>query len=324
MDDFIKAAQARAAEAARRVADAIERDERVANAADTLSARARSLGRTASHTASDLRVTAADKGARLRAKGAVARDVATARAADVAARVRDVEVPRPRGVGVALAIGLAAVGGYMAYQAAQRRKIDAKPQDDAPETSARRGPQPGLLSGEANIARSVTINRTPQEVYDYWRDFSNLPNFMENLADIEAEGDRLDWSIKAPGGATVAVKTRVTEDVSGEVIAWESTDESAITTKGRVTFAKAPADRGTIVTLRIDYNPPGGRIGQLAAKLMRREPAVQAAHELRRLRMLLETGEIATGERTKAKAAEKLGQDKDDHNTLATAAAGEK
>jgi uncharacterized membrane protein len=62
-----------------------------------------------------------------------------------------------------------------------------------------------------------------------------------------------------------------------------------------VTFKDAPADRGTIVTADIAYEPPAGDVGRLVAKLFAAEPNIQARHELKRFKMLMEAGEIATG-----------------------------
>ena len=69
---------------------------------------------------------------------------------------------------------------------------------------------------------------------------------------------------------------------------------SQIDTEGRVSFEDAPGERGTRVTLIIAYQPPGGALGKGLAKLFGREPAIQARHDLKRFKMLMETGEIAT------------------------------
>ena len=162
--------------------------------------------------------------------------------------------------------------------------------DDAPDR-ARRDDKDGEL---AIVGRSVLINKPRQEVYAFWRDFSNLPRFMRAVDTIETEGSLTRWTVKAPVGQTVTLVTEVTEDVPGSTIAWRSTDESDIKTEGRVTFADAPGDRGTAVTADIRYEPPAGNVGRLAAKLFGAEPNIQARHELKRLKMLIEAGEIST------------------------------
>ena len=164
--------------------------------------------------------------------------------------------------------------------------------DDAPKR-ARRDDLDGSL---AIVGKSITINRKRGELYAYWRDFSNLPTFMDNVRSIRFSGEnRTVWTIKAPAGQTVELETEVTESVDGEVIGWQSTKDSEIETRGRVTFADAPAERGTIVTAEIGYTPPAGNLGRLVAKLFMAEPNIQARHELKRFKMLMEAGEIATG-----------------------------
>ena len=88
------------------------------------------------------------------------------------------------------------------------------------------------------------------------------------------------------------VITRIVEDVPGETIAWVSEPDSQIETDGRVEFADAPPGRGTYVRLLIRYKPPAGTFGQMIAKVMQREPQVQARRDLRRFKQLMETGEI--------------------------------
>ncbi|MBY0345179.1 MAG: hypothetical protein K2Q29_15115, partial [Sphingomonadales bacterium] len=79
-----------------------------------------------------------------------------------------------------------------------------------------------------------------------------------------------------------------------------STEDSDIDTEGRVTFEDAPGERGTRVSLIIAYKPKGGILGDTVAKLMRRSPELQGRHDLKRFKMLMETGEIATSARTRA------------------------
>jgi uncharacterized membrane protein len=148
---------------------------------------------------------------------------------------------------------------------------------------------------------TVTVMKPRQELYAYWRDFQHLRGFMENVLEIRplAGKDRANWRIRAPAGHIVDVVTEVAEDREGEVIAWRSVEDSEIETEGRVTFTDAPGTRGTRVSLIVGYKPPAGAMGRIFAKAFRREPQIQARHDLKRFRMLMETGEIATSARTK-------------------------
>lgn len=166
--------------------------------------------------------------------------------------------------------------------------------DDAPPTTAKHG------ANDAGVARAVTINRPVAEVYAHFRDFANLPTFMENIVRIDVLDDkRSHWVVKAPGGKTVEWNARVTGEQPNRSIAWTSEEGADVPNSGHVEFRDA-GERGTVVTATIAYDPPGGIIGKVIAKMFQREPAIQARRDLRRLKQLLETGEIATAAMNKA------------------------
>ena len=148
----------------------------------------------------------------------------------------------------------------------------------------------------ALVHRAVTVNRPRQEVYAAWRDFSNLARFMENIERIEVRDPVTShWVVKAPMGRTVEWDAKVTEDVPGERIAWETAPGADIKSAGWVEFTDGPTGRGTEVRARFAYRPPAGKAGQLAAKLFQREPYLQARRDLRRFKAMLEAGEVPVG-----------------------------
>jgi len=197
------------------------------------------------------------------------------------------------------ALGLGALAGAagLAYLAYRQRDIDPRPADSAPARTARH-----RRSGDyAIVGRTVTIDRPRVELYAYWRDFSNLPRFMENIEAVLPAGDQTwRWSISAPAGRTVEVVTRLIDEVAGESLAWRSTEDSQIDTEGRITFREAPSGRGTEVEAELAYKPPAGELGRWIAKLFQKEPAIQGRRDLKRLKMLMETGEIATASNRKS------------------------
>ncbi|HEX4693444.1 SRPBCC family protein [Sphingomonas sp.] len=161
--------------------------------------------------------------------------------------------------------------------------------DDAPPTTAK-----DLDADRELVGRSVTINRPVVELYAYFRDFSNVPSFMENIVRIDVrDATHSHWVVKAPGGKTVEWDATVTREVENEEISWRSDEGADVPNSGKIEFRDAGA-RGTIVTATIAYEPPAGTIGKLIAKLFQREPAIQARRDLRRFKQLMETGEIAT------------------------------
>ena len=182
--------------------------------------------------------------------------------------------------------------------------------DDAPLAASKRSDTAHFKDhltdgkGDTVAARAVTINRPVAEVYSYWRDLTNLPSFMDNVVSITVDGEKgSHWVVKAPGGKTVEWDARITEERPNELLAWTSEEGADVPNSGRVEFRDAGA-RGTVVTATIAYDPPGGVVGKLIAKMFQREPAIQARRDLRRFKQLMETGEIATSSRTKAQLEE--------------------
>ncbi len=197
------------------------------------------------------------------------------------------------GMAVALAAGALLLGANVLAGRRRDRQIGriAEHPDDAPAHARRTHPD-----DLARVARSVTINRPRHELYEFWRNFDNLPKFMSNVEKVEKpDGNRSAWTLSAPG-FSARLDSEIVEDRPDELIAWRSLPDSAIRADGRITFHDAPGGRGTIVEARIVYEPPAGEVGRWIAKLFRREPEIQGRHELKRFKMLMETGEIATSD----------------------------
>jgi uncharacterized membrane protein len=92
--------------------------------------------------------------------------------------------------------------------------------DDAPATAARDSDRQAEAAGrdgeDAVIGRTVTINRPRNEIYAFWRDFSNLAMVMENVERIDTvDARRSRWVVKAPAGETVEWDSVVTAATSG-------------------------------------------------------------------------------------------------------------
>lgn len=187
--------------------------------------------------------------------------------------------------------GLAALGAGLLLA---KSGIRPGNRDSAPGRTARRG----RFGDYAVVGKTVTIAKPPRDqLFAFWRDFTNLPAFMENLDNVELlGGERSRWTIRGPAGTKIILATEISEERDGELIAWRTIDPSDVSAQGRVAFRDAPGGRGTEVELVIAYKPPLGRMGQAAAKLLQREPALQARRDLRRFKMLMETGEIATSD----------------------------
>jgi uncharacterized membrane protein len=147
----------------------------------------------------------------------------------------------------------------------------------------------------SSSTRAALINRPRQVLYDYWRDLQNLPSFMENVTAVELlEAGRSSWTIAGPAGSEVELISEITEDRPGEYIAWRAAEGSEVDHEGWIEFRDNPFGRGTEVRIFISYDPPGGVVGKVVAKVLQREPRLQARRELRRFKQLMETGEVST------------------------------
>jgi uncharacterized membrane protein len=150
-------------------------------------------------------------------------------------------------------------------------------------------------SAGIRIQHAITINRPAEELYDFWRDFTNLPRIMDHVESVEVQaGNRSHWKVKGPAGSTVEWDAEITEDRPGELIAWRSLEGADVDNVGSVRFIPAPGDRGTVVKIDLAYDPPAGRVGAAVAKLFGRGPDQEIRSDLRPFKQLMETGEITT------------------------------
>ena len=190
---------------------------------------------------------------------------------------------------------------------------ESDPRDDAPLSTSKRSDAVAdatqdLADGKGSsiVARAVTINRPVGELFAYFRDFANLPTFMENVERIDVlDQRRSHWVVKGPAGKSYEWTSSITDEAPDSFIAWSSEDGADVPNSGRVEFRDAGA-RGTVVVATILYDPPGGVIGKLIAKMFQREPAIQARRDLRRFKQLMETGEIATAAMNRKQHEEEL------------------
>lgn len=149
-----------------------------------------------------------------------------------------------------------------------------------------------LLSGKVHVTKSLTINKSPAELYSFWRNFENLPQFMEHLEAVKnLDGNRSHWKAKAPLGASVEWDAEVTSDEENVRIGWKSLEGADVPNSGVVQFTPT-TNRGTEVKVVLTYEVPGGEWGALIAKLFGEEPSQQVYGDLYRFKSLMEAGEV--------------------------------
>jgi uncharacterized membrane protein len=158
------------------------------------------------------------------------------------------------------------------------------------------------LSGDRGIhvRESVRIERPVSDVYGFWRQLENLPHVLTHLEHVTDLGDgRSHWVARGPAGLGVEWDAEIINEVENKVIGWRSLPESDVVTAGSVTFKAIRGGRATEVSVHLQYAPPAGRAGAFLATIFSREPHQTIREDLRRLRQVLEAGEIprtSTGE----------------------------
>jgi uncharacterized membrane protein len=170
--------------------------------------------------------------------------------------------------------GMAALGGLLVYHGIR---------------SSREGIRP------IHLEQSFTIMRPVEEVYGFWRNFENFPRFMQHLKSVRNTSDRQShWEAHAPIGTSVSWDAEITDERPNEYLVWQSMPDEVVTNRGSVEFRTSHQGTATVISVAIDYSVPAGKLGAAFAKLFGEEPEIQVREDLRRLKQLLEAGEIPT------------------------------
>ncbi len=153
------------------------------------------------------------------------------------------------------------------------------------------------LTPNIQVEKTVTINRSAGELYSYWRELTNLPNFMGHLKSVTNKneaGTVSHWVANAPLNLNIEWDAEIIADEPDHLIAWNALDNADIDNCGFVRFQPATGNRGTQVKVVLEYQPPGGALTNAIAKLFGESPQEQIGDELNRFKQLMETGEITT------------------------------
>jgi uncharacterized membrane protein len=184
-------------------------------------------------------------------------------------------------------VALAAVAGVAALDVLAAVRLTSS-------TRARELPE---VSGETDIylERSITVGKSPEECYRYWRSFENLPRFMRNLHSVRHLDERRShWVARGPMATRLEWTSEITADRPGEELAWRTLEDSGAAHAGSVRFEVAPAGRGTVVRVSLHYSPLGGVLGAGLVRLLGHDPQSSIREDLRRFKQVMETGEIPT------------------------------
>jgi uncharacterized membrane protein len=193
-------------------------------------------------------------------------------------------------------VPLALVGAALLYRGATGRwafgkwlGLEGSPERRHPATSVPH--ESGI-----KIERSITIQKSPDEIYRFWRALENLPRFMSQHVSVERRDDtRSHWKVASIGGAVFEWDAEIVNDIPSELLAWRSLDGADLDHAGSVHFESDGRD-GTRLKVVVEYRPPAGKWTAGVAWLFSQEPGQVLQRDLRRLKQLLETGEISSVE----------------------------
>ena len=130
-----------------------------------------------------------------------------------------------------------------------------------------------------NVCESVTIQRPASDLYREWRNIESLPERMRHLESVRELSDGTShWAARGPAGKVFEWDAEILQDIPGQLLSWRSLPGSDVISAGSVNFDEV--DGGTRVTVRLQYDPPGGKIGAYVAWLMRQEPSQQIRQDL--------------------------------------------
>jgi uncharacterized membrane protein len=188
-----------------------------------------------------------------------------------------------------LSIATAAVAGVTLLDAVSAVELG---RDGNGSSNGRVHAAPLVQKRGIHVVKSITVNREPEQVYLFWRNFENLPRFMAHLESVVVAGERSRWRAKGPAGTTVEWEAEIVLDQPNQTIVWRSTEDADVENEGSVRFVPAAGGHGTEIRVELRYRPPAGIVGATIAKLFGREPSQQIAGDLRRFKQVLETGEV--------------------------------
>ncbi len=181
-------------------------------------------------------------------------------------------------IATATVVAVTALDVLCAWQLSRKSSSDAPAEEDA-----------------TRVETNVTIGRSAEELFTLWQDPQTLPQVMGHFATVTTQADgRAHWTVNGPVKTSLQWDSQIVQEEPGRLLRWYSTRGAKVPNGGSITFSPATGGRGTVATLQIDFDPPGGSFGKGAAKVLGIVPQVLADKALRRFKALAEAGEIPT------------------------------
>lgn len=120
----------------------------------------------------------------------------------------------------------AIAGGGLAYHGAT---ADKSLQDKVVDATG--------INKAIRVEKTVTIDKSAEELYNYWHNFENLPNFMKHVKSVQVlDMRRSHWVANAPLGQTIEWDADIINDQPNQLIAWASEEGAQVDNSGFVRF----------------------------------------------------------------------------------------
>ena len=143
------------------------------------------------------------------------------------------------------------------------------------------------------VDKAITIERPISYVYSFWSHLQNLPCFMRHLESVTIRDElHSHWAVKTVCGKLLEWDAEVIEQRENEMISWRSTPGADVDNAGSVWFTNVLDGKGTLVRVELKYIPPAGKAGVFFAKILGEDADAEIEEDLRRLKALLEKGEM--------------------------------
>jgi len=139
------------------------------------------------------------------------------------------------------------------------------------------------------VEKTILIARPPAELFRFWRNLENLPEFMDNIESVRLLDDRRShWVVKAPGGQTVEWDAEIVNEHPGEMISWQTLPGADVQSAGTVRFTPADGGASTLLRVVLEFHPPYGAVGARVAHFFGKDPSQELDHDLARLKEVIE------------------------------------
>jgi len=155
--------------------------------------------------------------------------------------------------------------------------------------------RPGVPHGTGlKIEKTIVIAAAPAELFRFWRNLENLPEFMENIESVRVLDDRRShWVVKGPGGRPVEWDAEIVNEHPGEMISWQTLPGADVQSAGTVRFTPAEDGKSTKLRVILEVHPPAGVVGAKIARLFGKDPEAQLDEDLARLKRIIENAQGA-------------------------------